>query len=160
MPKIKTPPPVSHQSLKRQASTQSHTPPENFEKYDLRILVVEDNPLNLSLIMRVLKKVGCTVAETCEDGASALQITATQKFDVMFLDVNLPDVSGIDITRIIRSNGRQEDEQPYIIAFTANSLSGDYESYLACGMDAMISKPFSQRDLTTQLEHYVSMYKK
>ena len=120
----------------------------------LRVLVAEDNAVNRELITTVLRKMGHTV-EVATNGYQALGALDRQVFDVVFMDVQMPDLDGIKATREIR---RLEQERPRadrsapaphvpIIALTAHALKGDRENCLAAGMDDYLSKPVRRADL-------------
>ena len=120
----------------------------------LRVLVAEDNAVNRELITTVLRKMGHTV-EVATNGYQALGALDRQAFDVVFMDVQMPDLDGIKATREIR---RREQERaradrsapaPHlpIIALTAHALKGDRENCLAAGMDDYLSKPVRRADL-------------
>lgn len=109
------------------------------------ILVVEDNKTNQMLISTYLEKFGHTF-ETVSSGKAALDIIHNQKFDVILMDVKMPEMGGIETTRLIRRCKGDVKSIP-IIALTANAMSGDREEYLNAGMDAYVSKPISAAEL-------------
>jgi CheY-like chemotaxis protein len=118
----------------------------------LRILVAEDNLVNQKLALRMLDKLGCT-AQLAQHGAEAVAMVRGQPFDVVFMDMQMPEMDGLEATRLIRQEippGRQ----PLIFAMTANAMQGDREACLAAGMDDYISKPFRQQDLADLLHKY------
>jgi len=103
------------------------------------ILLVEDNVINQQVIIEMLKKLGYN-ADVAGDGLEALEKVRKQSYDVIFMDLELPDMDGLEATDIIRRELPQ-DRQPYIIAITANVFSDDRERYLKAGMNYYISKP-------------------
>ena len=117
--------------------------------YPLRILIAEDNLVNRQLISHVLGKLGYT-PEMVENGREALDKLAEQEFDIIFMDVQMPVMDGLETTRLIRTRG---GEQPVIIALTADAQEKDRQECLAAGMDDYISKPL-------QLERLINMLKK
>jgi CheY-like chemotaxis protein/HPt (histidine-containing phosphotransfer) domain-containing protein len=108
-------------------------------KHPLKILVADDNSINLSVAVAMLKRIGYT-PDTAENGYDVLEAMKDKKYDVVFMDVEMPELDGIDTTRMIRNNWSIKD-QPRIIAMTAHALSGDKERFLESGMDDYISKP-------------------
>ncbi len=113
----------------------------------LKILIVEDNPVNYRLTERVLAKLGysCSVAL---NGQYAIDMTAAHHYDVVFMDVQMPVIDGLEATRLIRA---REGAQPIIIAMTANAMQGDREACMKAGMDDYISKPIKFDGLLTLL---------
>ncbi|MEC9367525.1 MAG: ATP-binding protein [Pseudomonadota bacterium] len=110
-----------------------------------RVLVVEDNQVNQMLIAAYLDRFGLDY-EMAANGALALDRLTTESYDLVLMDVMMPEMDGIECTRRIRSLSGDIARTP-IIALTANAMKGDRENYLAAGMDAYVSKPVSARDL-------------
>jgi CheY-like chemotaxis protein len=114
----------------------------------LRILLAEDNAVNQKLALRLLSQMGYG-AEVANDGQEALDALAAREFDVVLMDVQMPEVDGLEATRRIR---RQWPDRPIrIVAMTANAMAGDREACLAAGMDDYISKPIRPSDLSAAL---------
>jgi CheY-like chemotaxis protein len=120
------------------------------QKYPLRILIAEDNPVNQILAVRTLRKLGYDPS-VADNGLLALESLQGTNFDVVFMDVQMPEMDGLETTRQIRKNG---DEQLIIIAMTANALSGDKEVCLEAGMNDYISKPIKLDELIMILERW------
>ena len=118
----------------------------------LRILVVEDNPVNQRLALTLLKRMGWTVDLAC-NGFEAIAALERQGFGLVLMDVQMPGMDGLMTTREIRRRFPKEC-QPAIIAFTANALPGDREQCLAAGMDDYISKPVDPAELAAKLERW------
>ena len=114
----------------------------------LRILVAEDNPVNLKVILSQLQRLGYT-ADVAADGVEALQAFEKSSYDVIFMDCQMPNMDGYTATREIRRLYRQPVR---IIAVTANTMDGDREKCLAAGMDDYLPKPVSTEDLRLRLE--------
>ncbi|MVM30004.1 response regulator [Spirosoma sp. HMF4905] len=106
------------------------------QQYPLRILIAEDSPINVKVLMRVLTKLGYSPA-VANNGQEALAILP-QGFDVILMDVQMPEMDGLTATRLIR---QQAIPQPWIIALTANAMQEDREICLAAGMNEYITKP-------------------
>jgi CheY-like chemotaxis protein len=116
-----------------------------------RILLAEDNSVNQRLTRRMLEKAGhsVVVASTGREAVAALQ---QEKFDLVLMDVQMPEMDGLEATRAIRRNENREDRRVPIIAITAHAMAGDREECLAAGMDGYISKPIRALDLLSLLE--------
>jgi len=113
----------------------------------LRILVVEDNPVNQRLAMRLLTRDGHT-ATIAVNGIDALHALAGQDFDVVLMDVQMPEMDGFETTEVVRAREKETGRQRLpIIAMTANVMCGDREHCLAAGMDGYVSKPIHPRQL-------------
>jgi signal transduction histidine kinase/ActR/RegA family two-component response regulator len=117
----------------------------------LRILLAEDNPVNRLLAIRVLEKRGhsVTVAGT---GREALDATEERMFDVVLMDVEMPEMSGLEAATAIRRREQRTGTHIPIVAMTAHAMSGDRERCLAAGMDAYVSKPVRASELYAALE--------
>ena len=115
----------------------------------LRILLAEDNPMNQKLATRLLEQMELS-ADLAGDGFEAIAATEREAYDVILMDVQMPELDGLEATRRIRAAGR--DHRPWIIAMTANAMEGDREACLAAGMDDYVSKPIRPDELTAALE--------
>ena len=119
------------------------------ERHPLRILLAEDNAVNQKLALRLLSQQGYEAA-VANDGQQAIDALAADEFDVVLMDVQMPELDGLEATRRIRK--RWSDRRLRIVAMTANAMAGDRETYLAAGMDDYISKPIRPADLIAALE--------
>ncbi|MCR6629302.1 MAG: ATP-binding protein [Magnetospirillum sp.] len=115
----------------------------------LAILLAEDNPVNRTVAERILAKAGHRVTAV-GDGAQALVAVQAQPFDVVLMDVHMPEMDGFEATRRIRSLDGPVGRIP-IIALTANVLAGDMERCVAAGMDGYLPKPFKPSELLALL---------
>lgn len=111
-----------------------------------RILCVEDNPQNMRLVRKILTHQGYDVLEA-GDGLTGVQIALEQTPDLVLMDLNLPDIDGLEATQRIK---QQANHIP-IVALTANAMFGDEERCLAAGCDGYISKPVSKALLLDKL---------
>jgi two-component system, cell cycle response regulator DivK len=118
-----------------------------------RILCVEDNPQNMRLVRKILKHEGYVVLEA-EDGASGLAVAEAEIPDLILMDVNLPDIDGLEVTRRIKAQAHLKHIP--IVALTANAMYGDEERCLAAGCDGYIAKPVSKEKLVISIEMYLS----
>lgn len=117
-------------------------------QYPLQILIAEDNPINQKLSTRVLNKLGYEV-DVASNGKEAIDAFIDMKYDLILMDVQMPDMDGLEATKKIRT---LPGKQPVIIAMTANAMQGDREMCLKAGMDDYISKPVNLEELVTKLE--------
>jgi signal transduction histidine kinase/CheY-like chemotaxis protein len=116
----------------------------------LRILLAEDNAFNQKVALRMLQHIGYE-ADIATNGVDVLAKMNEQVYDVVLMDVQMPQMDGLEATRSIRSR-EAAAYQPYIIAMTANALQGDRERCLQAGMDDYVSKPVQVKDLVDALE--------
>ena len=123
------------------------------ERHPLRILLAEDNAVNQKLALRLLSQMSYG-AEVAEDGQQAIDALERDDYDVVLMDVQMPELDGLEATRRIRA--QWPDRQLRIVAMTANAMAGDREACLAAGMDDYISKPIRPADLTAALERVQS----
>ncbi|HEY5406978.1 MAG TPA: two-component regulator propeller domain-containing protein [Ginsengibacter sp.] len=125
--------------------------PANFsEKHPLEILVAEDNEVNQKVISYILNKLGYKPS-MAENGAVAIDMARQKQYDIILMDMQMPEMDGLQATDFIRKNF---DKQPVIIALTANTMEGDQEKCLSAGMDDYLSKPVKLEDITHSLEKW------
>lgn len=120
----------------------------------LRILVAEDNHVNQKIILKMLEKKGWA-ATTAVNGREVLEFLNKQTYDIILMDDQMPEMTGIEATRLIRSEEKQTGNHVIIIAMTANAMAGDKEFYLKQGMDGYVSKPINRELLFTELEKLI-----
>jgi two-component system, sensor histidine kinase and response regulator len=119
----------------------------------LSILVAEDNVVNQKLAVRLLEKRGHTVA-VADNGREAVDLVKQQTFDLVLMDVSMPEMDGITATSVIRQREQEVGGYQPIVAMTAMVTSGDRERCLAAQMDGYIAKPIRARELDEVLDHY------
>ena len=117
----------------------------NSNETPLRILIVDDNPLNLLMLSGLLRKLGHQV-EQAESGRAAVGIAGEMRFDLVFMDAMMPDMDGLAAANMIRAQGLGKP-LPRIVVATADVMLGSREKYLAQGFDGYISKPFNKSAL-------------
>jgi CheY-like chemotaxis protein/class 3 adenylate cyclase/HPt (histidine-containing phosphotransfer) domain-containing protein len=117
---------------------------------NLRILLVEDNITNQKVALLLLKRLGCQ-AEVANNGVEALHALEKQPYHCILMDVQMPEMDGMEATRQIRKRWRGVYERPYIVAMTAHAIEGYRERCLEAGMDDYVSKPVRIEDLQAAL---------
>jgi CheY-like chemotaxis protein len=115
----------------------------------LRILVAEDNAVNQKLALRLLSQLGYH-ADVAGNGLEAIAALERQRYDVVLMDVQMPELDGLEATRQICQRWPR-DARPQIVAMTANAMQGDRELCLGAGMDDYISKPIHTDELVAAL---------
>ena len=117
----------------------------------LRILLAEDNAVNEKMAVRLLGKLGhqVTVART---GRQGVELCAQQPFDLILMDVQMPEMDGLEATRLIREQQRATCTHTPILAMTAFAMPGDRERCLAAGMDGYLAKPFRPAELEAAIQ--------
>jgi signal transduction histidine kinase/DNA-binding response OmpR family regulator len=117
----------------------------------LRILLAEDNRVNQTLAVRILQKRGHTV-EAVENGRQAIEALGKQPFDLILMDLQMPELGGVEATMLIREREKSTGGHIPIIAVTANAMVGDRERCLEAGMDDYVSKPIQLKELFAAIE--------
>jgi len=120
------------------------------QDHPLRILVAEDHPVNQKLALTVLDKLGYK-PDMAVNGKEALEMVSHKHYDIILMDVQMPEMDGLEATRMIR---RCVQPQPVILAMTANAMQGDRDICLQAGMDDYISKPLELDELIAQLKKW------
>lgn len=115
----------------------------------LSILVVDDNFINQEVARRMLEKLGYS-PQLASNGLEAVEAVEEAVFDLVFMDVQMPEMDGIEATRTIISN--KGDDRPKIMAMTANAMQGDREKYMSAGMDGYVSKPIQLKEIIEALK--------
>jgi len=121
----------------------------------LNVLLAEDTLVNQKLAIGLLKKHGHKVT-VANNGREAVELLESQDFDVVLMDVQMPELDGMEATRIIRQREQQSGGHVPIIALTAHALKGDREQCLEAGMDDYLSKPIRSKDLYEKLNKFHS----
>ena len=124
---------------------------------DIRILLAEDNKVNQKVALNMFKRMGLNI-EIAETGVEVLDRLSIIPYDLIFMDVQMPEMSGVEAAQEI--NKKWGQERPLIIAMTANAMTGDKERYLEAGMDDYISKPFRIKDIEDALLRHADHFKK
>ena len=125
----------------------------------LNILLTEDNPVNQMLAIRLLEKAGhrVTLAKNGREAVAAWEIAGVPGFDVVLMDIQMPEMDGMEATMAIRDREKLSGRHVPILAMTAHAMRGDKERCLASGMDGYISKPIQPVDLFAEIERCVAV---
>ena len=147
---VKTEPPI-----KRGQGKVVITPTFN-SRSNLRILLVEDDESSQRLTLHILKNIGIKV-DVAANGHEALLAILRSTYDVIIMDVTLPGLSGLEVTRLIRK--QEAGLHVWIVALTACAMNGDRKRCLEAGMDAYLSKPFKGTELIDLLQKLCGLHK-
>jgi PAS domain S-box-containing protein len=133
---------------------ESHLPEDDHLKpqSSLRALIAEDNEINQLVLKKMLEKQGHTTT-IVSNGYEVIQALAYERYDIIFMDVQMPEMNGFEVTSIIKETLLSE-LSPIIIAVTASAMKGDREKCLAAGMDDYISKPIKTTVLKDMIDKY------
>jgi CheY-like chemotaxis protein len=133
----------------RPAAPKPALDPQMAARHPLRILLAEDNAVNQKLALRLLSQMGYR-ADVAGNGLEAIQAVQRQRYDVILMDVQMPEMDGLEATRQICARWPR-DARPHIIAMTANAMQGDREICLEAGMDEYLAKPIRVDELIQAL---------
>ncbi len=125
-----------------------------FVSADYKVLVVDDNAINRKLAVAMLRAYGFQIDEA-DSGKSAIDKVKSKRYDIVFMDHMMPEMDGIEATRVIRSECGDMTDGTIIIALTANAIQGAKEMYLENGFDDFLSKPFDREKLNSLLKHWI-----
>lgn len=117
------------------------------------ILYIEDNPLNMRLVRKILRAAGYEIIEAM-DGLTGVETAMRERPDLILMDINLPDIDGMDATRRLKESA--DTAHIPVIAVTANSMPGDRERYVDSGCDAYVAKPITRNELLNTIAHFIS----
>ena len=121
------------------------------ERLPLRILLAEDNTVNQKLALLLLQRMGYR-ADIAANGLEVLEALQRQSYDMILMDVQMPEMDGLEATRAIHESWPTEQQRPRIVAMTANAMQDDREECLAAGMDDYLTKPIQVKALQEALE--------
>jgi CheY-like chemotaxis protein len=117
----------------------------------MQILIAEDNVINQQVIQYILQKLGYTPT-IVQTGREAVDSAASGDFDIILMDLQMPEMDGLEATRMIRRHNA--DRQPVIIALTANAMEGDEEECLEAGMNDYLGKPVKLEEVIDKLQKW------
>ena len=127
----------------------------SFLKPEKRILVVEDNPISQKVTFHILKKFGFETTHIASTGKEAISALEGEAYDLVFMDIEMPDINGYEATRRIRSSEKSCNRKVPIIAMTAHTMEQDRKLCFEAGMDSYISKPVRSQELFQVIEKYI-----
>ena len=133
------------------APAKARLDPEMAARHPLRILLAEDNVVNQKLALRILQQMGYR-ADLASNGIEAVESVERQTYDVVLMDVQMPEMDGLEATRQITAKWAP-DARPRIVAMTANAMQGDREMCIAAGMDDYLTKPIRVDQLVESLNN-------
>jgi CheY-like chemotaxis protein len=119
-----------------------------------RVLVAEDYFVNQEVTQDILELMGCLV-DIAENGHDAVSKYRDNPYDIVFMDIQMPEIDGYEATKLIRSEEKSKGKKTPIIALTANALAGDREKCLEAGMDDYLSKPLEASKIEEILNKYL-----
>jgi two-component system sensor histidine kinase/response regulator len=131
--------------------TPSRLPGQMAAELPMQILIAEDNVINQQVIQYILQKLGYSPA-VVQNGREAVDTAAANDFDIILMDLQMPDIDGLEATRMIRQ--RNSGRQPVIIALTANAMEGDEEECLMAGMNDYLGKPVKLEEVIDKLQKW------
>jgi protein-histidine pros-kinase len=118
----------------------------------IRVLLAEDNPVNQLVAVRMLERMNCRI-DVAHDGKEAVEMSGKFPYDMVFMDVQMPNMDGLEATRAIRARERSDEGgRVHIVAMTANAMQGDREQCIESGMDDYLTKPVTPDALRQALE--------
>lgn len=120
----------------------------------VRILYIEDNPQNMRLVSKMLKIGGYDMIEAV-DGLSGIAAAAREKPDLILMDINLPDIDGLEATARLKADPTLAHIP--VIALTANAMHGDRERFIASGCDGYLAKPVTKNELINTVNHFLGV---
>jgi len=139
------------ESFKKQQLLRKQT--VNIDKVDLQVLLADDNQINVKVGKVILKKYVSSV-DTAVNGQEAVDKAMKKKYDIVFMDIQMPVMDGVEATKTIRSNNENPCSKSIIIALTANISKTDIEMYLQNGMDDFLNKPYKPNQIKSLLDKY------
>jgi two-component system sensor histidine kinase/response regulator len=125
----------------------------------LRILIAEDNRVNQMLLMRLLEKRGHSV-KVAANGRLALEFIEEVPYDLLLMDVQMPEMDGMEATRALREKESKSGTHLTVIGVTAHAMAGDRERCLQAGMDGYLSKPIGPKELDELLDRLLAARRK
>lgn len=121
------------------------------DKTELKILVVDDLPMNVTMMVMMLEKLGLK-SDTAENGQLAVEKQQQQQYDLIFMDWEMPVLDGIEATKQIRQQTKSSEQSPWIIALTANASIRYKDICIEAGMNDYLAKPIAIDDLAARLK--------
>jgi CheY-like chemotaxis protein len=139
--------------------TGADATPGKREQERTRILIAEDNIANQKVLKRILQKLGYH-ADVVADGNEAVKTLKTTPYDLVLMDIQMPELNGLEATAVIRQMEKKSGTHMPIIAVTAHALHGEKERCLAAGMDGYLSKPIQIKSLSEAIQEQLTSAEK
>jgi CheY-like chemotaxis protein len=130
-------------------------PEGEMPKVDAKVLLVEDNEINQEIAVELLTQFGATV-DVASNGAEGIAMLGSSRYDVVFMDVQMPVMDGLEATRRIRHTMSYSKDDLPIVAMTAHAMKGDYEKSVDAGMNDHITKPIDPNELYRTLRKWAA----
>ena len=146
--------PIGNIETKTTQRNENHSVGHLFTAPDARILVVDDNAMNLALMRGLLKRTKIQV-DLAESGKEALQMTKEAKYHVIFMDHMMPELDGVETLKLLRNDTSNPNRKSIVVALTANAIAGCRETYLEYGFNDYFSKPVHADKLDELLLKYI-----
>ncbi len=127
---------------------------EKFTAPSAKVLVIDDNPMNLMVFKSLLKKT-CVMIDMAEDGDTGISMAFDTKYDIIFIDHMMPGKDGIETLQALKKEKKHPNQETPNVCLTANAISGAREEYIAAGFDDYLSKPIDADKLENMLLHYL-----
>lgn len=128
--------------------------PKEEEHFSVDVLLVEDNVINQEVARAMLEGLGCRI-DLASNGLEAIRAVSNKRYDIVFMDCQMPKMDGYEATRTIRTSENGGGYHLPVIALTAHAMEGDQEACLAAGMDGYLTKPFAESQLIAVLKQWV-----
>ena len=135
------------------AATVTHSTGETLNLEDKKLLLVEDNEINQEIAVALLENMGASV-DVASNGVEGVQLFMQKDYDVILMDIRMPEMDGYTATASIRGSGKHDSAVP-IIAMTANAMAEDRKACTDAGMNGHISKPIAVKQLARELAHWI-----
>lgn len=143
---------IRENPLKRTGVEENKT--QEFNGAEYQVLVVDDNAINRKLAVAMLRAYGFQISQA-DSGKAAIDMVRKQRYDIIFMDHMMPEMDGMEATKIIREECQETAEGTIIVALTANAIQGAQEMYLENGFDAFLSKPFDRAQMNEMLKRWI-----
>jgi CheY-like chemotaxis protein len=142
---------INHETLKSEISTEQNGLTQN----TLKILIAEDNEINQIVLKKMLAKLGYS-ATVAQNGKEAVEAMERFSYDLIFMDVQMPLMNGIEATKMIRETAPSK-KRPFIVAVTAHALKGDRQKFIEMGMDDYVSKPIHTDAVSELIKKFLEL---
>ncbi|KAI8644224.1 hypothetical protein BD408DRAFT_363341 [Parasitella parasitica] len=143
----------NHEGTAPEETTSSMKSESSDNLANIKTLVVDDNPVNLKVLSRMLTQMGIQ-SQSANNGREAFDIVSKEHFDLVFMDIWMPEMNGLEAAEKIRKEVATSETHPYIIALTACVMPGDREKCIQAGMNGYVSKPIRKQELEASIHTF------